>query len=271
MKYYAACVDDTGISAACLMPPKQILLSYHYYKNKKDKVKQLISNGYDIFLDSGAFSAMNSGKEINIDEYCKYIKEVGAVYYASLDVIGDANATLINLEYMIDNYKLNPIPTFHMGSKIEDLKPLLKYDYIALGGLVFSSGIMHHCDEVWHYILTNKPKLKVHGFGLTNIELMARYPWYSVDSSSFQGCRRFGRQNLLYSGFNFKTFTEDEFLDLLEKGFLYDKEQLKSNNKMRIYLEDLFAVNSIKQYAQHLHELNKYRDFKHLTQQTKLF
>jgi hypothetical protein len=271
MKYYAACVDDTGINAACLLPPKQILLSYHYYKKKPEKIKDLLNQQYDIFLDSGAFSAMNAGKQIDIDAYCNYIKETGVTYYATLDVIGNAKATLENHKYMINEYGLNPIVAFHMGSKIEELEPLMEYNYIALGGLVFSSGIMNHCDEVWHYILTNKPDLKVHGFGLTNIELMKRYPWYSVDSSSFQGCRRFGRQNILWNGFDFKTLTEDDFLNLLEDGFKYDKKELKEDNKKRIYLEDLFAVNSIKQYASHLHELNKYRDFKHLTQQTKLF
>jgi hypothetical protein len=130
---------------------------------------------------------------------------------------------------------------------------------------------MGHCDEVWHYILSNNPSLKVHGFGLTNIELMERYPWYSVDSSSFQGCRRFGRQSLLHNGFEFKTMSEDEFLILLSDGYNYDLEELKNNNKKRIYLEDLFAVNSIKQYAAHLDEINKYKKFNYLTAQTKLF
>ena len=271
MKYYAACVDDNGINASCLLSPKRILLSYHYYKKKPKKVKELINNNIDVFIDSGAFSAMNSGKQIDIDDYCNFIIEVNAKYYASLDVIGNAKETLINHKYMINEYELNPIPTFHMGSKIQDLEPLLEYDYIALGGLVFSSGIMHHCDEVWHYILSNKPNLRVHGFGLTNIELMGRYPWHSVDSSSFQSFRRFGRQNLFTNEFKFKSFSEIEFLDLLEKVYLFDKEELKNNNKMRWQLEEIFSTNSMKQYVSHLTELNKYRDFKHLTQQYKLF
>lgn len=267
MKYYAACIDDTGIKASTIIPPKQILLSYHYYSKKEKRVKELLNQQYDIFLDSGAFSAMSKGSVIDIDEYCNFIKRTGVTYYATLDVIGNAKATLENHKYMINKYGLNPIPAFHMGSKIEELEPLLEYNYIALGGLVFSSGIMNHCDEVWHYILTNKPNLKVHAFGLTNIELMNRYPWYSVDSSSFMGCRRFGRQNLLNGAFKFKTKSEDEFMQMLKEIGIKDNFE----NKDKWLVQDFFAANSIKMYAEHLHELNKYRKFEYLTQQTKLF
>ena len=271
MKYFAACVDDTGIKAASAIPPKRVLLSYHYYSKKGELIKGLLKDGFEVFLDSGAFSAMNSGKTIDIDAYCKFILDTGVIYYASLDVIGNAQETMKNYEYMKKEYGLKPIPTFHMGSKIEDLYPLLTENYIALGGLVFSSGIQNHCDLVWETILKEMPDLKVHGFGLTNINLMSRYPWHSVDSSSFQGCRRFGRQSILWDGFNFKTFQEEEFLNYLEEYYGYDIAHLKDHNKERIYLYDLYAVNSIKLYAQHLGEINKIKKFNYLTNQIKLF
>ena len=44
------------------------------------------------------------------------------------------------------------------------------------------------------YILdgSGKPKLKVHAFGITAIDIMKRYPWYSVDSSSWIQAAAFG-------------------------------------------------------------------------------
>jgi hypothetical protein len=36
------------------------------------------------------------------------------------------------------------------------------------------------------------PKVKIHGFGLTSIPLLVRYPWYSVDSTSWVMTGRFG-------------------------------------------------------------------------------
>ena len=268
MKFYSAVTGEDEIFTAGLTEPKRILTSYHYYKNKTDLIKNCILSGYDVFIDSGAFSAMNSGKSINIDDYCKFLIEVKATYYATLDVIGDAKNTLINHKYMINEYGLNPIPAFHMGSNLDEFKPLLEYDYIALGGLVFAEGIMNHCDEIWHYILENKPNLKVHGFGLTNIELMKRYPWFSVDSSSFKSCKRFGRQNVLYNGFNFKTFSEEQYQNFLSNLGI-DFNNIDNKIKYRIY--DYYSMQSYKLFTEHLKEINKYKSFDYLKSQQKLF
>ena len=280
MKYYAAVVNEDEIRASCLIPPSQILCSYHYFKKKQDVVKECLRKNYDVLIDSGAFSAANSGKEIDIREYCEFILETGVVKYAGLDVIGDAKATRDNTEFMIKECKLKPIPTFHMGSEISDLDALLGYPYIALGGLVFSSGITSHCDAVWAHLLKKAPKIKVHGFGLTTIDLMERYPWYSVDSSSFKSCKRFGRHNNLWNGFNWKSFTEAEFVELLIS-MGYDlppinkdelsKEEITAMNKKRWFLYDLFGAQSYKTYGAHLKEINKIKDFSYLTAQQTLF
>jgi uncharacterized protein Usg len=51
-----------------------------------------------------------------------------------------------------------------------------------------TSYLMKWLDRLWGNILTDKkgrPLIKVHGFGLTTASLMTRYPWYSVDSTSW--------------------------------------------------------------------------------------
>lgn len=285
MKYYAAVVNEQEIEASCLQPPQCILASFHYFKNKIDLVRSCLDRNFDVFIDSGAFSAANSDKEINIEEYCDFIIETGVRTYAGLDVIGDAAKTRANNEYMIKEHGLNPIPTFHMGSNIDDLGQLMEYGYIALGGLVFSSGMQHHCDEVWHYILTHNPKLKVHGFGLTNIDLMKRYPWYSVDSSSFKSCKRFGRQGVIWRDFEFETFDEEEYIKILrnmghvvpdpikmEKDMTKEaKAKITEQNRQRWFLYDFYSVQSYKLYSAYLKELNKHRKFDFLTAQQRLF
>jgi hypothetical protein len=50
-------------------------------------------------------------------------------------------------------------------------------------------------DRMFSEFLTNEkgiPKFKVHGFGLTSLKLMLRYPWYSVDSTSWVMTGRMG-------------------------------------------------------------------------------
>jgi len=270
MNYYAAVVNKDEIDACCLMPPYNILASFHYFKEKQELIKECVEKRYSVLIDSGAFSAENSNKSINIDEYCSFLLETGVTLYAGLDVIGNAKATRENNEYMVKEYALKPIPTFHMGSKIGDLDKLLEaeYPYIALGGMVFGAGIDKHCDAVWGHILRYAPKLQVHGFGLTNVDLMRRYPWYSVDSSSFKSCKRFGRQNLLWNGFNFRTFSEEEFLGMLAQ-MGHNIETL--TNRQKWFLYDFFGSQAYKVYGCHLKEINKIKDFSYLTAQSTLF
>lgn len=288
MKYYAAVVNEDEIKASVLMPPYSILASYHYFKKKRELIKDCVTKGYDVFIDSGAFSAANSGKEIDINDYCHFIRDTQVVTYAGLDVIGDAKKTRENTEYMIEEFGLNPIPTFHLGSDPSDLKKLFDYEYIALGGLVFAAGAERYCDEIWSIILRDRPNMRVHGFGMTNVDLMSRYPWYSVDSSSFKGCKRFGRQQILWNGFEFKTFSEEEYIQLLFKmgyTFLTDeqldaielsdgKEHRKlvetNNNRKKWLLYDFYSVQSYKLYGAHLKAVNKIKDFSYLTAQQKL-
>ena len=274
MKYYSACsvarTGNTGeVDAVLVMPPRRILLSYFYEKDIS-LIKTLQQKDVEIFIDSGAFSAYSSKKLIDIDEYCKFLLECGVQTYAGLDVIGNAEATMKNQKYAEETYGLKPIPTFHIGSVVKDLDALIGYDYIAFGGLVMAEGIEEHLNEAWRYVLDRNSQIKVHGFGLTNLKFIEKYPWYSVDSSSFKGCKRFGRQALLWGGMNFNTLSEDEFIDFLTDKFLYSKVELKENNKMRRYLEDLFAVNSMKTYVDIVTEIHKYKDFSFLTHQKKL-
>jgi len=159
------------------------------------------NNKIHLFLDSGAFSAKTQGVVIDIKEYIAFIKEnidvIGV--YANLDVIGDAKASYINQKIM-EREGLHPIPVYHSG---EDEKWLTKYldagyEYIALGGMVkgSASALKSWLDHIWdNYLIdsvTRLPKVKVHGFGLTSLSLMLRYPWYSVDSTSWVMTSRMG-------------------------------------------------------------------------------
>ena len=144
-----------------------------------------------VFLDSGAYSAKSQGVHIDIQEYISFVQSNSKVLdvYANLDVIGDPEATLQNQKIM-EKAGLKPLPVFHVG---EDEQKYLKhyvdnYDYVAIGGMVKYGRLTEFLDRVFSkYICDDKgmPKVKVHGFGMTNLKLMLRYPWYSVDSTSW--------------------------------------------------------------------------------------
>ena len=154
----------------------------------------------ELFLDSGAFSAWSQNKTIDIDEYIQFIKENKDAIdvYANLDSIGDPVKTWDNQMYM-ESKGLHPLPVYHYGEDIKWLLRMLKkgYDYIALGGMVPISNdqLIRWLDNLFSKYLTDPkgiPCIKVHGFGLTSLELMLRYPWWSVDSTSWVITGRMG-------------------------------------------------------------------------------
>lgn len=83
-----------------------------------------------------------------------------------------------------------------MGDSLKWLDRYLDYDFLALGGMVKNDGVESWLDSVWNHIYKRNPSMKVHGFGMTDIELMMKYPWTSVDSSSYAGAVRWARVTL---------------------------------------------------------------------------
>lgn len=139
------------------------------------------------FLDSGAYSAMTRGVTIDFSRYCDFIKQhLDKIDpYASLDVIGDWRGSARYYDMMLAQ-GLKPIPTFHVGSPIEELRRLLKMaDYVALGGMVGKdkTTVRLWLDKCWNVIKDYWPK-KIHSFGNMTTSTITRYPWYSADSTS---------------------------------------------------------------------------------------
>jgi|AntDeeMinimDraft_5_1070356.scaffolds.fasta_scaffold01064_12 hypothetical protein len=158
-----------------------------------------------VFLDSGAYSAFSRDETIDIEKYIQFIKDNGPYgVEACLDVIGNkdtgptwetAMASEKNQRIMEDA-GTSPIPVYHRGEeKYKDdeshlRKMVEEYDYIGLGtgrALGNRSQLTHWLDRVFEDIICDsqgRPKCKIHGFAVTSKKLLARYPWYSVDSNS---------------------------------------------------------------------------------------
>ena len=173
------------------------LASYYFLKQQEDKIPYLLTSKRFI-LDSGAFSAYSIGKPIKLQSYIDFIKKHNINQYFNLDVIGNPEQTQKNQETM-EKAGLNPIPVFHYGTDEKYLKPLKKYKYIALGGLVRYSTNKRKISSWLNYIL---PKLeeKIHLFGVTNDFILKHFKPYSCDSSAWASGGRFGTVYLFSKG-----------------------------------------------------------------------
>lgn len=167
------------------------LESYHYIHSQR-YVEKIRREGRKVFLDSGAFSAFSQGVEIDIDAYCEYNKRnADIIDFASvLDAIGCHKGTWRN-QAAIEQRGVSVLPCFHYGEPMEVGRYYVEnYKHFTLGGLVPVSTpqMKIWLDRVWKELLTDKdgfPIAKVHGFGVTSLPMMTRYPWDSVDSSTW--------------------------------------------------------------------------------------
>lgn len=178
------------------------LESYHYIGDNKLAPEYFREIKKSIFLDSGAFSMFTQGIAIDLPRYAEYIKDNSDwIHIASnLDEIGrDKEADTYKNQKALERMGVKICPVHHARDADKWLQRYLAegYDYIFLGGMVPESTkyLRGWLDHVWHAYLTRKDgtaKVKVHGFGLTTLELVERYPWYSIDSTSWVLLGRYG-------------------------------------------------------------------------------
>lgn len=155
----------------------------------------LAANKVPILLDSGAYSAYTKGEIIDLSAYADFLfsmqdKGYNIEHFANLDVIGDPEKTMQNHQWLCQQ-GLEPMPVYHYGEPVEYLQAYLECgSHVALGGLMQGTRqqLLQWMDFLFDRYLTDaegKAIVKVHGFGLTSATFLFRYPWYSVDSSSW--------------------------------------------------------------------------------------
>jgi hypothetical protein len=196
MKLYFAC-KDAIYGNLVNQNGESGLFSFYYLRKSQQLLDCATKRPGVCFLDSGAFSALNFNETLKVEEYIDFIKKTANWgVYAGLDVIGNPVATQENQEKM-EKAGLSPIPTFHLNSPDTVLMEMCeRYKYIALGGLVPISRKKREINE-WLYhcfsIIKKNWPIKVHGFGVNSPDLWLKYPFYSVDATSWLSSARYGR------------------------------------------------------------------------------
>jgi hypothetical protein len=270
--YLAAAAGGTDHEAMIESGNEYILTSYHYFNEGSTLEKfRLLRNNRTIFMDSGAYSAHTLGKQIDIDKYIEFCKKEKPDYVCALDSITDPEESFTNWEYMM-NKGMDTIPVFHQGESFKHLDSYLnevQVNYIALGGLVggHPETLIEWLKIVWVKILDKRPDLRVHGFGITSPNVIMRFPFYSVDSSSWTQSVRFARVGVFHiKAMKMVNLSLAEFClqkgyewgeDITEEGETFQEmdRSLRSTNPLRkIILRD-----GIEEYQKMIREITRYQ------------
>jgi len=223
---------------------KYILESFWYiqdwqleYLNKKDL----------FLLDSGAFTFMNNFKgkvdwKEYIDKYVDFIikNKVKNFFELDIDVIVGYEKVKEYTKYLEQKTGRKCIPVWHVKRGLDEWFRLTKeYDYVAIGGIVAKEIKSSQYDMFIPLLkIAKENNCKVHGLGFTNLKLMKKYHFYSVDSTSWKSGGRFG------SIYEFKN----------NKMYQYkkpDNKRAKSANGWydKIELQNMLAWSKLQEYA----------------------
>jgi len=184
------------------------LESYWTLKKKKP------SKEFHLLVDSGGFVARNKGVHISVATFAEYLNKFTPSLAFELDTASKTE-TLQNRAYLKANVKETTIiPVYHYGEYEEKDKKYLfdmmdDYEYISVGG-VAGRGLNEAEERKYldFVFLHTRDRHKVHGLGITDTRHLKRYPFYSVDSTSWLSPGRFG---------NFKSVQDDGFAEFLAK------------------------------------------------------
>ncbi len=175
-----------------------ILESFYYADGDTER---LIPYMGDFLLDSGAFTFMqNSKSHINwneyIERYADFIKRNKVEKFFELDIDSVIGYKKV-LEYRKTLERLTGkqcIPVWHKSRGIEEyLKMCEMYEYAAIGGIVAKEIKPEQYSVFPRMIKEAKERnCRIHGLGFTNLKLLPKCHFYSVDSTSWTTGNRFG-------------------------------------------------------------------------------
>jgi hypothetical protein len=170
------------------------------YLNEQNEIREW-NHGQMLMVDSGAHSwnktsinkaGMASSKKplpsakVHYDEYIQFMKvhKDKPLVFVELDVYGKLDKDYLDAKYNETKQIGGMVQVMRVYHEMLDggsLKVLKEWiddgqTYIGLG-----SDAKQHYDKIFKL---TKDKIKYHGFALTQINMVERYPFYSVDSTS---------------------------------------------------------------------------------------
>jgi hypothetical protein len=166
----------------------RLLLSLPYL-TERILARLAATKNLEVLIDSGAYTAWRAGQVLSLPDYVHRIRGLPSTSwrYFSLDVVGDAEATVRN-HLRLREQGLLPIPVFQRGGDVE-LLARTGDDLAGIGGLVGQSGTGGYLKR----LSRSFPAARQHWLGFAATAFIAALRPASVDSSVLYDGVRFGR------------------------------------------------------------------------------
>lgn len=184
-----------------------ILISFAYMKDSLIDTLKEHQDTFEIILDSGAFTAFNTGRSITIKDYINFLEKsvLPFTYYFSLDSIG-------NTEKSYENYNIlckegfNPVPVFTRGDKPELFEEYYsRRGFVGIGGIAGTADNKFYLKNLYDNHIVKREK-QVHWLGFWDRDFLLYYKPFACDTQSWMSAARFGRSWYMN---NRKLFTFD--------------------------------------------------------------
>jgi len=191
-----------------------ILVAFPYFSKAVYKfLMEQDPSTFRLIIDSGAFTAWNTGRSINMQDYCKFLKTIPSYWEAKmvqLDVYGNPKQTYTNYIKMLDDGYTDVMPVFTRGDTVERLEEFYSHtDYIMFGGIAIGG---ENRNYVKWFCDVNKGR-KAHWLGFVNVPFMKHFKPYSVDSSSATATSRYGQLYYNVGNGHIKSLHRRKFTD----------------------------------------------------------
>lgn len=189
-----------------LAPKSEVSQAYLETAEKRRGVKTLDKRGKSRWGEGDySYFSLSKGSKFRAycDDYARFIHKFAGddILFANVDVIRHPELTWTVQLYFEQEHGLFPVPIVHVGTPMRYLHRYLespdKYPLIGIGGMAGGIGdyvswideaFIHTCPASNGY----RPTVKLHGFGMTGWKYMVRWPWYSVDSTTWAKYAAYG-------------------------------------------------------------------------------
>ena len=193
-------MTENGIAEGQMYNGVYILQSFYYCNAYTEKV--IIPNCKSFMLDSGAFTFMASKKNKQadwveyIERYASFITRNNVDMFFELDIdnIVSCECVLEYRELLEEMTGKKCIPVWHKSRGQEEYTKICKeYPYVAIGGIATKEISKSEYPMLAELInIAHENGAKVHGLGFTSLSGIRKYPFDSVDSTTWTIGNRFG-------------------------------------------------------------------------------